>query len=656
MATKQLNEEQIWRLKEQAAKYGGVWDASFKAAVDKQYGAWSYDKITKNVAGSIQSWTIQWDKTAAEKALTQPTQSFAMNTQELAARNKARDITFKETTSNPNTLAVTNAPSPWKERNELWGVSGNNVNMGVSSAATSMPMKKPVVQSINPATWEMFDANGKSLWTWSIEDAEQAQNNVVNTIQQNIDAAATAEEERKKQQEARILEDQKLKEQQMKEAEDAAAKREELIKKDSADKAAQEAEQMRLAEERKARDVEEMKRTKAAEVEAMNAANELEKWKNEQAIIEAKKNQDVAQQQAAMAFNKLGLWFWTGIINTVQQIATEWATAIAWLKLKANANEAESRRATSKLEFDFAKDINATIDKYTDIQMKIKDNAISRINSTTENLLLSEETKRKEKNAIIDKYKSEIRKTEDEMYVEFERNRDKALERAKQLEQQMLQQQNTSKQKVNDLMLNGWWNKLSSVEKERLAKSTWMSLYEIENSKRSLIYSTWLQALQSIIWGDFIPTVTETDELVNEVNRITAAGRPMEEAIKIVVRRIATKNPEYIKQQAAKNKKSSWGGSSIKTSSMKKWEDWFWYAWTWIDWLKTSLKWENTPWNTVQLEDGTVMERQSNGRYTTAMRETEEWPTPLKNVSKIVWPTQEWKWMSAEDEIEAMDK
>jgi hypothetical protein len=41
------------------------------------------------------------------------------------------------------------------------------------------------------------------------------------------------------------------------------------------------------------------------------------------------------------------------------------------------------------------------------------------------------------------------------------------------------------------------------------------------------------------------------------VNRITAAGRPMEEAIKIVVRRIALKNPEYIKQQAAKNSKGS---------------------------------------------------------------------------------------------------
>jgi hypothetical protein len=87
--------------------------------------------------------------------------------------------------------------------------------------------------------------------------------------------------------------------------------------------------------------------------------------------------------------------------------------------------------------------------------MKLKENAINRINSTTENLLLSEEKKRKEKDAIMDKYKTEIRNTQDEMYVEFENNRDKALERAKQLEQQMLQQQNTSKQKVNDLMLNG---------------------------------------------------------------------------------------------------------------------------------------------------------------------------------------------------------
>jgi hypothetical protein len=73
--------------------------------------------------------------------------------------------------------------------------------------------------------------------------------------------------------------------------------------------------------------------------------------------------------------------------------------------------------------------------------MKIKENAINRINSTTENLLLSEEQKRKEKNAVMDKYKTEIRNTQDEMYVEFERNRDKALERARQLEAEMRQKE-----------------------------------------------------------------------------------------------------------------------------------------------------------------------------------------------------------------------
>jgi hypothetical protein len=73
--------------------------------------------------------------------------------------------------------------------------------------------------------------------------------------------------------------------------------------------------------------------------------------------------------------------------------------------------------------------------------MKIKENAINRINSTTENLLLSEDKKRKEKNDIMEKYKTEIRKTQDEMYVEFERNRDKALERARQLETEMRQKE-----------------------------------------------------------------------------------------------------------------------------------------------------------------------------------------------------------------------
>jgi hypothetical protein len=91
----------------------------------------------------------------------------------------------------------------------------------------------------------------------------------------------------------------------MKEAEEDAAKREALIKKDSEDKAALEAENFRIAEERKARDLEEMKRTKATETEAMNAANELEKWKNEQSIKEQEKAIEVQKLRSGWAFSKM---------------------------------------------------------------------------------------------------------------------------------------------------------------------------------------------------------------------------------------------------------------------------------------------------------------------------------------------------------------
>lgn len=102
-----------------------------------------------------------------------------------------------------------------------------------------------------------------------------------------------------------------LKNQNIQAEQDFAKQKAESIKQMDAQLAQMEKEKQALITQRLERDVENMKVAKDAETKKLDAASELQKYKDEQAIKEAKRGVEVAQMQANVALNKMGLTFST---------------------------------------------------------------------------------------------------------------------------------------------------------------------------------------------------------------------------------------------------------------------------------------------------------------------------------------------------------
>jgi t-SNARE complex subunit (syntaxin) len=97
----------------------------------------------------------------------------------------------------------------------------------------------------------------------------------------------------------------------------------------------------------------------------------------------------------------------------------------------------------STLEFNYTKEINRTIDTYTDKALTLKQDLINDITKLQNNLILNDKEKQTAINTAKDKFLENKRAYEDNMYKESEKLRDKALEQTKLLQEQMqLQEKN----------------------------------------------------------------------------------------------------------------------------------------------------------------------------------------------------------------------
>lgn len=391
-------------------------------------------------------------------------------------------------------------------------------------------------------TWASTYTPPSTSW---ISTPEQASNAALEQEKINI-AAADAEAKRQQEEAAKRQAEDTARQQELIKQQEAQAEAQRIaIEKTAKEQAGLVAQQEAENKARLERELERTKAEKALALEANNQAIALQQSKDRQSLVDAQKKQRVAEIQAWYNMNKLWLWFTAGAIKSAQMIANEWAEAIANIQIQAAYNESKIKIDASNIELQFTKEVNNVIDTHTDTAIRLKAESIKRISEVNNSLLLNERQKTENINKIKDAYIVNKRKTQDELYANLEKYRDERLAQVKELEQRLISNTNTAKTRVNTLMVNGQWDKLSTAEKENLSKSAGITIQEAENNKRQVIYSTWIKAMQWVLWNDFIPTVAETDELISEVNRLTLAGRPMDEAINIVARRIMSRRPEY---------------------------------------------------------------------------------------------------------------
>lgn len=553
-------------------KYWTNAQKEFQNYVTTKYWANKYEEIKSNL-----KWTIE--NTPVNNKIQTPEEVKAqwvnvLSAEELKAKNLWTTNTW--TTNNSNTTTSTT----W------WTIPPSNE---WSYTTWTEPTN----------TWPKTDVS------W-VTTTQQAQDTTTSTIKENIWATTQQAEDFTNAQNVRTQEDKVRAEEKVKLEEDYAKKQQDLLK-ITDDKVKALEDQIRwLIDERKNRDIATMEDKKQSELDNLKADQDLQKWKDDQSIKKAEKDIDVSNMKANWAFNKMGVWFSSYAVNTTNRIATEWAEKIAWLKLQASANQAIFAKDIANIEFNYTKEINSTIDKYTDEAIKLDNQAIERVYNLQNNLLLSEKEKKDEINKITDEYLKNKRDNEDKIYAEMERLRDKQSEQVKALEEQIKSVENTNKTKINDLMSSWVWNTLSSIQKDEYLKKANITEAEAQQSLKSSIYKSAYDLIQWTLWKNYLPSTAQMDWIINEVNRMTLAWRTLEEAINIATNRVIKETPEY----KASIAKKSWSGSwKISTSAMKQWDDWNWYAWDWSKWINTWLKWKTTTTkqNEYQLEDWTIV-------------------------------------------------
>lgn len=352
-----------------------------------------------------------------------------------------------------------------------------------------------------------------------------------------------ANEEQKKADEARAISNAKA--------------NEDLINKANEEQAKVEAEKIARLEAEKKQELDllnQEKKNTLAQAENQRAELEaqanLQRKQNESAIIQANSNIALQQQQSAWAFQKLWLWFSSGIINQSQQIATDWFAKIAEIKATMNYQEALiwSKNAELNLQLEnissqYTRQINSTISSYSDKIDDIQQQTTDRINNTQASLLMNSQEKNKVINDILKEYRATKNTLESwylqdmvkiqETWYNYQKELNAAIEDKRQ-------------RKLTDLtqeIMN--WNigRMSSTEIANKEAELWLSTGTIRQKVSSVISTSLRNMYDTILWQDVV--IDNPSQLLQAVNTEMSQGRTLEEAVNIIWNRAIKSHPNY---------------------------------------------------------------------------------------------------------------
>lgn len=307
----------------------------------------------------------------------------------------------------------------------------------------------------------------------------------------------------------RIIEEAVQASEEVAQAEVFAEKQEDIITKTNEQIVESEDEITRLSQERAVRDAESLTSVKNEEVSKAQLIVEEQRIKNGIAEKEAEQKIEVSKQQASWAFNKLGLGFSSGIILEVQRIATQGANQLALIKVTGAKYLADTQIAVAKLEQSYSSDINAIIDKYTDVAIGNKQNSIKRIADVQNNLLLNGKQKEDAINKIKDEYKTNTRGIQDNLRSEQERLADKQIAQTQQLEAQITNEQNQQKTVINGKFESGAWFNLTDTQKNSELVKAWLTLEEGRAIEKTTFSKTITSEVSEALWNNV--TITGGD-------------------------------------------------------------------------------------------------------------------------------------------------
>ena len=271
-----------------------------------------------------------------------------------------------------------------------------------------------------------------------------------------------------------------------------------------------------------------------------------QKAANASAVFAAEVAVETNSQKATWAFQKLGLWFSSGIILEVQRIATQGATKIAELKITASKQEAETAIQINQLELDYTKEINGLIGSNLEVQLNLKQDAIDRIEKTNTNVLLSEVEKQDKVNAITADYISQTRENEDNLRTEQERLSDKYIEQTKDYQAQLIEGENIYKTKINDALQNGSLFNMSQGDIISIASKAGMTPEEVISIKNNTISSAVNETATRIMDDStFIFSNADKATIMNNAEQMMLSGNDFTTAVESATLKMVEGTEQY---------------------------------------------------------------------------------------------------------------
>lgn len=399
--------------------------------------------------------------------------------------------------------------------------------------------------NVNVPSWQPIAQFNQQEAVNNIETSDQAANQLANQIKGEINDTTSAQADLVAQWATRTAEDEKFVWERIDKIEDNAEARKALQEEYSAKLEESESRVRERLLEREDRDRASLEEQKVAEIEKLDRARELQAAKDKEAILAAEKQIEISRQQSAWAYQKLWLAFSSGIINTSQQIATDGAAQIAWLKVLANYNQADIAYKASQIEFQYTAEINKMIDKYTDDQLTLEASVRDRIYSEQENRL-KDDAEKEEAIMLLERELIETtRAREDDIRKETERLRDKVIERSVQLKAELRQEEEYNKMEIDRLVTTGLWAWLSGEEKIKRAKAAWLSPEEVDRISSGSIWSWAINYSQEILGKDFMFSVNELSKIKETANYYLWMWYTIDEATNIASGIVLQNNSRY---------------------------------------------------------------------------------------------------------------
>jgi len=311
-------------------------------------------------------------------------------------------------------------------------------------------------------------------------------------------------------------------------------------------------------------EVSSIKRQQESENQANAAAAAELKAKSDAAEYEMKTQNEIATQQANIAFAKLWLSFSWAAINTATNIYTQWVYNLAKLKTTNARNYADLQVKINTIAFDHTRQVNNIIQEATEKEFTSKERLREFIEKAQTNILNSKESAQKTIQSAIDSYKKERQAREDKLYSDMNAANARLQSATSDIQKTVEANESTAKKKIELLIANGQWGSLSPAQRVELEQRAWVPAGTTANTIVAKTTQMLMDNLKTVVGKNVSVPPAILAKMHTEVQRALNLNIPLATATQIAIDKYKNSIPQVKQMEDAALAKAALDAAKTK--------------------------------------------------------------------------------------------